>query len=264
MKEFFTISEAAKEVGVTAETLRHYDRIGLVKPGRTDEWTGYRYYSRQELVVLDTVKMLRCMDMSLSEIKRILSYDDFGKITDALKAAESKADERIAELNDAKTRIRRAIAQYEGRGGEKTQAEPYVARLPRRVILLSDTLERPTMDDLRGYHRHFYAQLPDGMRDKFSFEDAAGIYERNGTSRMFAVCSSYAPVKGIVVLPEGRYLCAGCEEEDAARVTAELLRTAETDYAVIPTFAVRMIVVSGILQWTYLAQVLIEDGGAGQ
>lgn len=34
--------------------------------------------------------------------------------------------------------------------------------------------------------------------------------------------------------------------------------------AVIPTFAVRMIVVSGILQWTYLAQVLIEDGGAGQ
>ena len=88
MKEFFSVSETAKIVGMTAEALRHYDRIGLVKPGKVDEWTGYRYYSQQEIVRLDTVKTLRSMDMSLSEIKRILSYDDFGKIVDALKQAE--------------------------------------------------------------------------------------------------------------------------------------------------------------------------------
>ena len=43
MKKFFTIGEAAKLVGMTAETLRHYDRIGLVSPHKTDEWTKYRY-----------------------------------------------------------------------------------------------------------------------------------------------------------------------------------------------------------------------------
>lgn len=98
MKEFFSVSEAAKLVHMTAETLRHYDRIGLVKPCRTDEWTGYRYYSRQELVRLNTIQLLRCMGLSLAEIKEILSYDDLEKIVGALKQAERRADEKIAEL----------------------------------------------------------------------------------------------------------------------------------------------------------------------
>mgnify|MGYP002803236112 FL=1 len=83
-------------VGMTAETLRHYDRIGLVKPCRVDEWTGYRYYSQREIVLLNTVQALRRMDITLSEIKKILSYDDFGKIVNALKQAEKNADEKIA------------------------------------------------------------------------------------------------------------------------------------------------------------------------
>lgn len=98
MKEFFSVSEAAKLVHMTAETLRHYDRIGLVKPCRTDEWTGYRYYSRQEVVRLNTIQLLRCMGLSLAEIKEILSYDDLEKIVGALKQAERRADEKIAEL----------------------------------------------------------------------------------------------------------------------------------------------------------------------
>ena len=56
MKKFFSVGEAAKAVGMTAETLRHYDRIGLVSPCKTDEWTGYRYYSEQELARLQKEK----------------------------------------------------------------------------------------------------------------------------------------------------------------------------------------------------------------
>lgn len=82
MKEFFTISQTAKIAGVTSETLRHYDRIGLVKPCKVDEWTGYRYYSQQEIVRLNTIHALRCMDLSLAEIKEILSYENFRKITE--------------------------------------------------------------------------------------------------------------------------------------------------------------------------------------
>ena len=76
MEKIFSIEKAAKAAGTTAETLRHYDRIGLVKPCKTDEWTGYRYYSERELVRLNTVRALRCMDLSLKEIKEILELDD--------------------------------------------------------------------------------------------------------------------------------------------------------------------------------------------
>ena len=115
MKNYFSISQAAKIVDMTTETLRYYDRIGLVKPCKVDEWTGYRYYSQQEVVRLNTVKALQCMDLPLSEIKGILEYNDFNKIIATLKQAEISADEKIAELNYAKAKIQRARKFYESK-----------------------------------------------------------------------------------------------------------------------------------------------------
>ena len=67
-KNFFTIGEAAEAVQTTSETLRHYDRIGLVRPSRKDEWTNYRYYTKQDIVRLNTVRALQVMGLSLKEI----------------------------------------------------------------------------------------------------------------------------------------------------------------------------------------------------
>ena len=70
MKKYFSIGEAAKAAHTTSETLRHYDRIGLVNPSKKDEWTNYRYYTEQDIVRLNTVRALQLMDLSLQEIKR--------------------------------------------------------------------------------------------------------------------------------------------------------------------------------------------------
>ena len=79
MKNYFSIGEAAKAAHTTNETLRHYDRIGLVKPSKKDEWTNYRYYTEQDIVRLNTVRALQLMDLSLQEIKTVLEYDDLEK-----------------------------------------------------------------------------------------------------------------------------------------------------------------------------------------
>ena len=93
MKKFFSVGEAAKAVHATSETLRHYDRIGLVKPSKKDEWTNYRYYTEQDIDRLNTVRALQVMDLPLREIKKVLEYDDLEKIIDFLVQAEKKADE---------------------------------------------------------------------------------------------------------------------------------------------------------------------------
>lgn len=67
MKKFFSIGEAAKATNMTSETLRHYDRLGLVKPGKRDEWTNYRYYTEQDIVRLNTIRALRQMDLPLQK-----------------------------------------------------------------------------------------------------------------------------------------------------------------------------------------------------
>ncbi|MDE5728726.1 MAG: MerR family transcriptional regulator [Clostridia bacterium] len=260
MKNYFSISQTAEIVGITTETLRHYDRIGLVKPCKTDEWTNYRYYSQKEIVRLNTIKALRCMDLTLSEIKEILAYDDFNKIIETLKQAEKSADEKIAELNYAKTKIQRARSFYEGKlNGEKQSKKTFIKRYPQRVILLSDKMETPTLDNLWNYHRHFYGQIPEKLKNKFSFEDLAGIYEQNGQARLFAVCTRFANINGIKILPQGNYLCADCTEDNRNQIIKELFETAKNEYNAAPEFTVQLIVLSGILQWNYQLQVLVSQ-----
>ena len=258
MEKFFSISKTAELTHVTAETLRHYDRIGLVKPARTDEWTGYRYYSEREIVLLNTVHALKCMDMPLIEIKKILECGDISKIVNYLQCAKSRAEEKIAELNGVRSRIDRAMDFYEKKAGDKpTFDDEFVRELPERVILLSENLSAPSVDNLWNYHRHFYAQLDDSDRASFEFEDVAGVYDSDGRQRMFAVCSRYADNKRLIALPAGRYLCAYCTEENRSRVSSRLVSAAENVCGAAPHFALHMVTLSGILQWNYQIQVFI-------
>ena len=218
MKKYFSVGEAAKAVHTTSETLRHYDRIGLVKPGKKDEWTGYRYYTEQDIVRLNTVRALQLMDLPLREIKKVLEYDDLEKIVDFLAQTEKKADEKIAALQYSKLKIQAAKADYERKlQMRQNLSGTFVKDFPERVILLSDTLETPTLDNLWNYLEHFYEKVTPVRKDLFSFEDMAGIYTENGVSRLFAVCTRYAEIEGLKVLPGGKYLCANCTEETGSR-----------------------------------------------
>lgn len=259
MKKFFSIGEAAKEVGMTSETLRHYDRIGLVKPSQKDEWTNYRYYTAKDIVLLNTVHALQQMDLPLKKIKEVLEYDDIGKIIDFLNEAEKRADEKIAQLKESKAMIRRARSDYERKPQRTVKDELFIEVFPKQIIMLSDTLESPTLDNLWNYLEHFYNKVGKERKDRFEFEDTAGIYTENGRSRLFAVCVRYEQTEGLITLPKGRYLCADAAEKEREDKLKELFKTAENEYNVQPAFTVQQIVVSGILQWNYRLRVFLGE-----
>ena len=187
------------------------------------------------------------MHLTLTEIKDILAYGDLHKIIATLKQAEKSADKKIAELF------------YENKlNGEPPKEFLFIKPYPQRVILLSDSMQTPTLDNLWNYHKHFYDQLSDTQKSEFSFEDLAGIYEHNGKSRLFAICTKYSQTDGIILLPQGNYLCADCTEENREQVIQKLLETAQQEYAASPQFTIQLIVLSGILQWNYQAQIWIS------
>lgn len=128
-----------------------------------------------------------------------------------------------------------------------------------RVILLSDTLEVPTVDNLWNYLSHFYDKVTPDLREQFSFEDLAGIYTENGRTRLFALCNRYVDIDGLKILPNGKYLCASCTEENREQILRELLDIARAKYGETPIFTVQIIVVSGILQWNYEVQVYVGE-----
>ncbi|WP_417084812.1 MerR family transcriptional regulator [Evtepia gabavorous] len=258
MENYFSIGEAAKAVHTTTETLRHYDRIGLVKPSKKDERTKYRYYTEQDIVRLNTVRLLQLMNLPLREVKKVLAYDDLEKIVEFLSQAEKKADEKIAALQYSKAKIQLAREDYERKlRARKNRSGTFIKDIPERVILLSDTLEVPRLDNLWNYLSHFYEQVTPALKEQFAFEDLAGIYTEHDMTKLFAVCSRYTKTDGLKVLPKGNYLCANCTEENRAQILNEVVHIARTQYDVEPMFTLQFIVVSGILTWNYEVQVYI-------
>ena len=257
----YTVGEAAKALQTTAETLRHYDRIGLVKPSTRKEWNRYRYYTEQDLVRLSTVQALQIMDMSLQEIRDILDCCDLRQVILALDEAAERADAKIAALERSKEKIARARASYVAKAGQSDKPDGfYVEYFPERAILLSDSLETPSLDVLSGYLRHFEHQVGEARRGEFDFEDAAGIYYRNSVKRMYALCRRYAAIDGLTILPAGRYLCATCPEEKQQQVLEEVQTAARKICGTTSEFALQIVVVVGILRWDYEIQVLLDTG----
>lgn len=72
MKEYYRIGETASLMGITTQTLRFYDKIGLVKPIKIDPRTGYRYYAYEQFHFIDRIKYLQSLGMPLDDIKEVM------------------------------------------------------------------------------------------------------------------------------------------------------------------------------------------------
>jgi DNA-binding transcriptional MerR regulator len=69
------IGDFSRFAHVSLKALRYYDELGLLKPVKVDEFTGYRCYSASQLAQLQCIVALKDMGLSLEEIARLLKDD---------------------------------------------------------------------------------------------------------------------------------------------------------------------------------------------
>ena len=70
MKPGFTVGETARICSIPADTLRYYDKIGLIHPSVMGE-NGYRYYKYEDFLFLNTIKYLKKLGMPLADMKKL-------------------------------------------------------------------------------------------------------------------------------------------------------------------------------------------------
>ncbi|QGK71810.1 MerR family transcriptional regulator [Allosaccharopolyspora coralli] len=100
----FVISVAAELAGLHAQTLRSYDRMGLVSPGRTR--AGGRRYSARDIAVLREVQRLSQEDgVNLAGIKRIIELEN------EVDALRGQVRDLMDELATAQTATQQAAAR---------------------------------------------------------------------------------------------------------------------------------------------------------
>lgn len=79
-----SIGRFARETGLSPKALRLYAELGLLVPSHTDRFTGYRYYSRDQMAAAALIRLMRQMEMPLRDVRRVLA------------AAPPEAEELIA------------------------------------------------------------------------------------------------------------------------------------------------------------------------
>ena len=83
---------------VTVKTLRHYEQKGLLYPCEVDEWTGYRYYSVEQMQRLNNIRQLQSLGFSLDEIKDLYEGGAYTPSVEQLNEKIEKTERQLQLL----------------------------------------------------------------------------------------------------------------------------------------------------------------------
>lgn len=121
MMKIMTISKIAKEAGVGVETVRFYERKGLVDQPPKPPSGGFRVYPVETAERIRFIRQAQELGFSLREIKELLSLrtDPATDCADVRERAQVKLDEitrKMAQMKGIKTALEKLIAACPGQG----------------------------------------------------------------------------------------------------------------------------------------------------
>lgn len=107
------IGELSRRSGFAIDTIRYYDRIGLVRPARRDPVSRFREYEGDALDVLSLVKLAKVAGLSLPQIRKIIGAarrgSACGTVVPLLDAKIAEIDGAIRALQELRDRLARAL-----------------------------------------------------------------------------------------------------------------------------------------------------------
>ena len=108
----FKIGEFSRLSRISVRMLRHYDQIGLLTPSETDPFTGYRYYSAEQLPRLNRIIALRDLGFSLEQVAGMLDQDlSTEQLLGMLKLKRAEVEEQMKQEQQRLARLEVRIRQ---------------------------------------------------------------------------------------------------------------------------------------------------------
>lgn len=96
MKDYYKINEIAKLYGIGVDSLRYYERLGILQPRR--DTNGYRLYPLKEMYKLNMIRDLRQLRFSMAQIKEYLDDQTVDNTLRLLRQEEDLVAQQLAQL----------------------------------------------------------------------------------------------------------------------------------------------------------------------
>lgn len=103
--KLLTIGQFAAMHGINKKTLMWYDEIGLFKPAAIHSENGYRYYSYHQSSLLETILLLRELDVSINEIQNFIKNRSAANLKSLLEAKIAELERNITHLQAVKSTL---------------------------------------------------------------------------------------------------------------------------------------------------------------
>jgi DNA-binding transcriptional MerR regulator len=107
-EELLPIGRFARLSGLTIKALRHYDEIGLLRPARVDDATGYRRYALTQARDAEAIRRLRSLELPLEEIRALLGADE-AMLRDRLAVHRARIEGHAVETRRVLAELDRLI-----------------------------------------------------------------------------------------------------------------------------------------------------------
>jgi DNA-binding transcriptional MerR regulator len=140
----FKIGTFSQLTGVTIIALRYYDRVGLLKPAEVDTFTGYRYYTVNQIDRLNRILAFKDLGLSLEDIGRMLNENlSIAEMRGMLRLKQAQLRQTIDEEQARLQRVEARLHQIEREG--KLPAHEVVVRevAAQRVLSYREILPTP-------------------------------------------------------------------------------------------------------------------------
>lgn len=136
-----SIGQFSKACCVSIKTLRHYEKIGLLRPARVDEWTGYRYYDGEQISTMLLIRRLKRYGFSLLEIGRMIDEpQDSRALLAALERQRDVLEGRMEQTAQIIRELETHLSSFERTGDIMDYQNAYAVTLqdvPEQWVLSS-------------------------------------------------------------------------------------------------------------------------------
>jgi effector-binding domain-containing protein len=154
----FKIGDFSKLSRVSVKTLRYYDEVGLLKPIQIDRFTGYRFYSVDQLPRLNRILALKDLGFSLEQIARLLDEDvSPSELRGMLRLKQGELQQQVEEQQSRLARVEARLKQIEQESG--MSAHDVVLKRVESQMVASVRETIPTYSDIGQLFTKLFAEL---------------------------------------------------------------------------------------------------------
>ena len=150
MNNLLSIGELAKLRNVNVQSLRYYEKLGILVPAYINPENGYRYYSLDQIMILDTVILCIDLGIPLKDLKNYVNDEGELEFEHLLKDGKKLAKEKIRKIESNIDSINRTLQHinaqktFQGREGYYSRYifERYYISIPCETIMNAKEYEK--------------------------------------------------------------------------------------------------------------------------